>query len=140
MDLFDLYNLTEKEKIKVYDWYIKNCNGMYINYDKINAIALNYSKIETYIEEKCILAEELGHYYYYATYSIFCKDIVQIAKQEYRAKKWSCYILIPIQELKLAVLKRNQYNFYSLAEYFEVTIECMEDAINFYKGKYGVIC
>ena len=67
MNLNNLYSLTEKEKIKVYNWHIEDANGAYINIDKINAIALNYNNIGTYIEEKCVLAEELGHYYYDAT-------------------------------------------------------------------------
>lgn len=59
MTLNKLYDLTEKEKIKVYDWYIEDCNGIYLNYDNINAIALNYDELGTYVEEKCTLAHEL---------------------------------------------------------------------------------
>ena len=44
MNLNKLYDLTEKEKIKVYDWHIEDCNGIYLNYDKINAIALNFDE------------------------------------------------------------------------------------------------
>ena len=59
MTLDKLYDLTEKENIKVYDWNIQDCNGIYLNYDKINAIALNYDELGTYVEEKCTLAHEL---------------------------------------------------------------------------------
>ena len=107
MDLNDLYTIAEKEKIQIYDWHIEDANGIYINIDKINAIALNYDEIGTYIEEKQVLAEELGHYYMDATYSLYCNDTVLISKQEYRAKKWSYYALIPYENLKSAVLKRN---------------------------------
>lgn len=106
MNLNKLYDLTEKEKIKVYDWHIEDCNGIYLNYNKINAIALNYDELGTYVEEKCTLAEELGHYYMDATYSL-CFDKTVIDKQEYRAKKWSYNVLIPFEDLKLAVFKRN---------------------------------
>lgn len=105
MTLNKLYDLTEKENIKVYDWNIEDCNGIYLNYDKINAIALNYDELGTYVEEKCTLAEELGHYYMDATYPL-CSDKTLIDKQEYRAKKWSYNILIPYEDLKLAILKR----------------------------------
>ena len=54
MKLDNLYDLTEKEKIKVYDWHIEDADGAYINIDKINAIALNYDNIGTYVEEKCV--------------------------------------------------------------------------------------
>ena len=63
MKLENLYDLAEKENIKIYDWHIEDADGIFINIDKINAIALNYNELGTYIEEKQTLAEELGHYY-----------------------------------------------------------------------------
>lgn len=107
MDLNCLYNLAEKENIKVYDYYIENAKGIFINIDKINAIALNYNNFETTIDEKCVLSEELGHYYMNATYPLHSKDTILMSKQEYRAKKWSYYVLIPFENLKSAILKRN---------------------------------
>lgn len=109
MKLENLYDIAEKENIKIYNWHIEDANGIYINIDKINAIALNYDELGTYIEEKQTLAEELGHYYMDATYSPYCKDLQLISKQEYRAKKWSYYTLIPLEKLKSAIKKRNQY-------------------------------
>ena len=106
MNLDRLYDLAENEHIKIYDWHIEDCNGIYLNYDKINAIGLNYDELGTYIEEKCTLAEELGHYYMDASYSL-CSDQNFINKQEYRAKKWSYYALVPFEKLKSAILKRN---------------------------------
>lgn len=106
MNLNRLYNIAENEHIKIYNWHIEDSNGIYLNYDKINAIALNYDELGTYIEEKCILAEELGHYYQDAYYSYQCKDKTLIDKQEYRAKKWSYFALVPFDALKSAVLKR----------------------------------
>ena len=106
MELISLYNIAEKENIKIYDWQIEDIDGMYLNYENINAIALNYDRLGTYVEEKCTLAEELGHYYMDAPYPASCTDKVLIDKQEYRAKKWSYYALIPFEKLKSAVLKR----------------------------------
>ncbi|MBQ8298264.1 MAG: hypothetical protein IJX99_00035 [Clostridia bacterium] len=91
MELNSLYNIAEKENIKIYDWQIEDVDGMYLNYQNINAIALNYDRLGTYIDEKCTLAEELGHYYMDATYPANTNDTVLIAKQEYRAKKWRLY-------------------------------------------------
>lgn len=59
MNLKNLYNLAEKENIKIYDWYIEDVNGIYLNYHNLNAIALNYDRLGTYIDEKCTLSEEL---------------------------------------------------------------------------------
>ena len=107
MELISLYNIAEKENIKIYDCQIEYIYGMYLNYENINAIALNYDRLGTYVEEKCTLAEELGHYYMDATYPASCTDKVLIDKQEYRAKKWSYYALVPFEKLKSAIKKRN---------------------------------
>jgi len=107
MDLNCLYDLAEKENIKIYNHYIENAKGVFINIDKINAIALNYNNIETTIDEKCTLSEELGHYYMDATYPLLSNDTILMSKQEYRAKKWSYHVLIPFENLKLAILNRN---------------------------------
>lgn len=130
MNLNKLYDLTEKEKIKVYKCNIDNCNGIYLNYEKTNAIGLNYDKLG-YAEEKCTLAEELGHYYQDATYSLY-SDINTISKKEYRAKKWAYNVLIPIEKLKEAINK-GLYNYYELAEYFEVSCDFMYKCLNYYK-------
>lgn len=106
MDLESLYEIAEKENIKIYNWYIEDCNGFLLNIDNINAIALNYNNLGTYVDEKCTLAEELGHYYMDATYPASCNNKNLISKQEYRAKKWSYYTLIPFENLKLAINKR----------------------------------
>ncbi len=107
MDLNSLYNIADNENIQIYNWHIKDINGMYMNYENINAIALNYDRLGTYIDEKCTLAEELGHYYMDATYPASCTDKILIEKQEYRAKKWSYYILIPYENLRRAILNRD---------------------------------
>lgn len=107
MNLENLYDLAEKENIKIYDWYIEDANGIFINIDKINAIALNYSNFETSLDEKCVFSEELGHYYMDATYPLLSADNILMSKQEYRARKWSYYTLIPFEKLKSAILKRN---------------------------------
>lgn len=107
MNLNNLYDLAEKEHIKIYDYYIENAYGCFLNIDKINAIALNYKNINNSFVEKETLSEELGHYYQDATYSVNCTDTIFINKQEYRAKKWSYYVLIPFEKLKLAIKNRN---------------------------------
>lgn len=137
MELNSLYNIAEKENIKIYDWQIEDVDGIYLNYQNINAIALNYDRLGTYIDEKCTLAEELGHYYMDATYPASTNDTVLISKQEYRAKKWSYFTLVPLKLLKDKI--SNGLNIYELSEYFEVSIKYMNDCLNFYIGKYGPI-
>lgn len=138
MNLNNLYNLAEKEKIKIYDWHIEDANGVYINIDKINAIALNYDQLGTYVEEKCVLAEELGHYYYNCTYSPYCQDLQVISKQERKARKFAYNMLIPFEDLRRAILS-GKTTILSLAEYFDVTAQFMSKCIAFYLEKYGQI-
>lgn len=138
MNLNNLYDLAEKEKIKIYDWHIEDAYGAFINIDKINAIALNYNKIGTYVEEKCILAEEIGHYYYDATYSPYCQDMQFITKQERKAKKFAYNVLVPFENLRKAILS-GKTSILSLAEYFDVTAQFMSNCIALYLEKYGYI-
>ena len=108
MKLDRLYDLVETEDIKIYDYYIDDSiYGIYLNYDTLNVIGLNYKNLSNSKKEKCVLSEELAHYYMDATYNYKNVDKVLYDKQEYRAKKWSYNVLVPYEKLKLAILKRN---------------------------------
>lgn len=105
MSLEQLYDIAENENIKIYDYCIdEDINGIFLNYDKLNAIALN---CDNSLQEKCVLSEELGHYYMDATYNYANIDKITYDRQEYRAKKWSYYVLIPFDNLRRAILNRN---------------------------------
>ena len=105
MELNDLTNIAEREKIDIVNFKMKKTKARIIEYGN-TCIFMDYSKIDTYREEKCLLAEELGHYYYSSYYTLM-SDQNFINKQEYRAKKLSYYSLILYEKLKSAVLKRN---------------------------------
>jgi Zn-dependent peptidase ImmA (M78 family) len=128
MELNTLYDIAEKENIKIYNYNIDNVNGAFINYEGINAIAMNYKNIDTEAKEKSILAEELGHYYYDATYSPLCTNVTLINKQEYKAKKWAIKTLIPYSKL----IKEYYKNLYELADEFGVTEELILFAYQYY--------
>ena len=105
MKLDKLYDIAENENIKIYDYCIdEDINGIFLNYDKLNAIALN---CDNSLQEKCVLSEELGHYYMDATYNYANVDKITYDRQEYPAKKWSYYVLIPFDNLRRAILSRN---------------------------------
>lgn len=135
MNLNKLYNLTEKENIKTYNYNIPDVFGMFINIEKINAIVL--SKDLSKYEEKSTLAEELGHYYYDATYPVCCSDLQLISKQEYRARKWAYNVLIPVEDL-VSALKNGLDNIDVLSDYFEVPKQFMSECIDYYKER-GVL-
>ena len=109
MKLEYIEDLIDRENINLIDTYLEDSTGAYINYNKVNAIIYDGSKIDNSLKKKEILAEELGHYYYDATYK-FNSDKQFISKQEYKAKKYAYNILIPFENLKLAILNRNKYN------------------------------
>lgn len=132
MNLNNLYDLAEKEKIKIYDWHIEDANGVYINIDQINVIALNYDRLGTYIDEKETLAEELGHYHYNATYSPYCKDKQFISRQEYKAQKWKCTALVTKDALKKAK-EKGLNTLYEIAEELCVKEDTVVFAYNYYR-------
>ena len=69
MNLDKLYDIAEQEKINIINYKMNKCKSRIISYDN-SYIFMDYSKINSYTEEKCLLAEELGHYYYDAYYTL----------------------------------------------------------------------
>ena len=135
MNIEYIEDLIQRENINLIDTYLEDTAGAYINYDKLNLILYDNSKLPSSIHKKEVLAEELGHYYYDATYK-FNSDLQIISKQELKAKKWAYSILVPYDKIKNAIQNGIQ-SIYELAEYFDVTIEYMKNAIEFYTEKFG---
>lgn len=106
MNIEFMEDLINRENINLLDTYLEDTAGAYINYDKLNIILYDSKKLTNNTEKMQVLAEELGHYYYDATYK-FDSDLHLISKQEYRAKKWAYSVLIPFERLKLAIQNRN---------------------------------
>lgn len=106
MNIDYIEDLIYRENINLIDTYLEDSSGAYINYNKLNVIIYDSTKIESSINKKEVLAEEIGHYYYDATYK-FDSDIEFVSKQEYKAKKWSYNTLIPFEKLKSAINNRH---------------------------------
>lgn len=136
MDNLDMYKIAEKEKIDVLNYTWSNTKARIFEIDNNYYIALDHKKINTAIEEKQILAEELGHYYCNALYNI-SSDKTVIDKCEHRAMKWAYSVLVPLQKLKEKITQG--LNLYDLADYFDVDCNYMNDCINFYTEKYGIL-
>ena len=82
MELKKLYNIAEKEHIDIINFKMKN-KAIIGYYKGTCMIGLNYSKIQSYTEEKCLLAEELGHYYYSAYYPLNSdKEVLTIVVED----------------------------------------------------------
>lgn len=136
MNVLDMYKIAEKEHIDILDYKWTNAKARIFEIDNSYSIALDRKQIENSIEEKEILAEELGHYYCNALYYID-SDKVFKDKCEYRARKWAYSILVPFNKLKEKIIQG--FNLYDLADYFNVDCNYMNECINFYTEKYGVL-
>lgn len=92
--------------------------------------------VETSTEKRCILAEELGHYYT-TIGNILDQQKVANAKQELHARTWAyneCVGLIGIIKAFEAGCK----SLYEMADYLDVTEEFLKDALESYRRKYGI--
>lgn len=136
MTSLDMYKIAENENIDILDYNWNKVKARIFELDNNYYIALNSHIINDEIEEKEILAEELGHYYCNALYYID-SDKVTKRKCELRAMKWAYSILVPFQKLKEKITQG--FTLYDLADYFEVDINYMNDCINFYTDKYGIL-
>lgn len=117
----DIYEKPMKSKIK----------GLYC--DKI--IWINQT-IPTNVEKACVLAEELGHYHT-TVGDILDQSKIENRKQELKARTWAYKKLVPLTKIVQAH-KKNITTRYELAEFLNITEEFLEDAINWYIGKYGL--
>ena len=128
MNTLDMYKIAENEKIDILNYKWTNT--------KARIFEIDNKQINNSIEEKEILAEELGHYYCNALYYLDT-DNIQKKKCEYRAIKWAYSILVPLQKLKEKLTQG--LNLYELADYFNVDCKYMIECIDFYVEKYGVL-
>ena len=101
MELLDLENIARKEKLNLINYKMKPKARIIDKY-----IFMDYSKIHTQKEEKCILAEELGHYYYDAFYTISSSQ-EDINRAEYKALKWKSLSCVPLKSFLTCFYKRN---------------------------------
>lgn len=97
MDLNKLKKLYNKEHIDIVNWKMNKNKARIL---QGGVVFLDYSQIDNEIEEKELLAEELGHYYYNAYYNYNSPSSL-IRKAEYKANKWKSLNLVTLQDLLL---------------------------------------
>ena len=88
------------------------------------------------VEKKCILAEELGHYYT-STGNILDQRDVQNQKQEYKARLWGYNKLIGLNSIVQAYQKGCQSQ-YEIANFLQVSELYLKEVITCYTKKYGI--
>ncbi len=127
-----LIKLSEDNDIEVIEKPLKGkIKGLYAD----RVIAIN-SKIETTAEKVGVIAEELGHHYT-TSGNILDQSKVENRKQETKARRWAYERCVGLIDLVQAS-KEGIRNAYELAEYLGVTEELLNEALNYYKEKYGL--
>lgn len=92
--------------------------------------------IETSKEKACVLAEELGHHHT-SIGNIIDMENVSNRKQERQARIWGYNKLIGLTGI-IKAFEAGCQSVHDIAEFLEVTEEYFLDAIECYRGKYGV--
>lgn len=131
MDYEQLLDEAYNNNVIVKELNLKSSSGRCYG----NRIAIN-KDIETTVEKTCILAEELGHYYY-SVGDILNQSDVSNRKQEYKARLNAYDKLIGLKGIINAYLHGCK-NKYEIADYLNITEEFLCDAIACYKNKYGI--
>lgn len=86
-------------------------------------------------EKACVLAEELGHYHKTVGNITDQKDINN-RKQELLARRWGYNKKIGLIGL-INAFEHGCLNRYEIAEYLDVTVEYLNEALEYYASKYG---
>ena len=131
--LEELHQEAKDENVNVVNYHFesKRIKGLYCD----GTIALK-DNIETTTEKACILSEELGHYYT-TVGNILDMNNPDNRKQEQRARGWAFNKMVGL----MGIVRSYEYGCHSLhetAEFLNVTEEFLEEALKYYKSKYGV--
>lgn len=120
------------ENIELIEFDFKSdLKGLYSD----NCIAIS-NKLNTTIEKKCVLSEELGHHYTTAGNILDLSD-VRNRKQELHARLWAYNKHIGLLGIIQAFENRCK-DLSEMAEYLNVTEDFLSDALKCYKSKYGI--
>ncbi len=133
LEEYELYNIAEDEDIDVKEYNLHYLKGLYND----NLIILRQGL--TSAEVKCVLAEELGHYFY-TVGNIIDQSKIENIKQENTARRWAYNKLVPVEEIhKLVpveeihkVVKSGYSELYEIADNLQVTEEFLRDALEEY--------
>ncbi len=147
--LLNLYELATANNIAVYEDCPQKIVAMAAKYpcgDRIVSL-LNFDSLDApeyydpdddrYYTKLEVLAHEMGHCmtdsFYYSTDSY-----TERCKQEAKAEKWSYEYVIPFSELCAAV-KNGHVELWSLSEYFHVSENFVQGAIEHYTQHNKVV-
>lgn len=130
MDLNKLKKLYNKEHIDIVNWKMNKNKARIL---QGGVVFIDYSQIDNEIEEKELLAEELGHYYYDAYYNYNSPSSL-IRKAEYKANKWKSLNLVTLQDL-LSCKEKGINDIPHIAYELQVSPTCVKFAYDHYRSK-----
>lgn len=116
--------------IESYRFQSERIKGLYCD----GTVALN-KDIATNAERACILAEELGHHYTATGNIIDLQDVSNI-KQERQGRIWAYDKLIGLNGI-IKCFERRCLNRNDMAAFLGVTEEFLQEALDYYKQRYG---
>ncbi len=114
-----------------YDLGDDELKGLYLD----GNIALS-DKLYNTAERSCVLAEELGHHHT-TVGNILDLNQPGNRKQERQARVWAYNRQIGLNGL-IRAYEHGCTNRHEIAEYLEVTVEFLQEAIICYQDKYGI--
>ena len=130
MDLNKLKKLYDKEHIDIVNWKMNKNKARIL---QGGVVFIDYSQIDNEIEEKELLAEELGHYYYDAYYNYNSQSSL-IRKAEYKANKWKSLNLVTLQDL-LSCKEKGINDIPHIAYELQVSPASVEFSYNYYRSQ-----
>lgn len=134
MNIFEhLEDEACKDGIEIvkYNFNSDRIDGLYCD----GTVAIN-SSIDTTIKKADILAEEMGHHFT-SVGNILDLSKAQNRKQERQARIWAYNKRIGLEGL-IRAYEHGCKSRYEVAEFLEVTEEFLEDAIYYYRERYGI--
>jgi len=138
MTLNELYNYAEKKEIYVECQPLSKRKALAFDDVEYQAIILNTNILGNELEEKVTLAEEIAHLESNLVYSLQQVDSpvykATVRRCEFQARHKSATILIPFDELKRAVQDDYCREIWQIAEYFQVSYQTVEDAVEYYNS------
>lgn len=118
--------------IDVYEWDMpQRIKGLYGD----GVIIIN-KHVRSDVEKTCIMAEEMGHHHMTAG-DILDQSSIANKKQEVKARRWAYSKLVPLQAI-ISAYQAGVRSRYELADYLGITEEFLEEAIRYYKQRYGI--
>ncbi len=130
METTKLYALAENRGITVDRYSLERNKSISVNLNDHLFVALDLAL--SGIDEKICLAHELGHCESGSFYNIYSPFDVR-EKHERRANIWAIKKLIPRYRYEKA-LRQGYDNIYDLAEYFSVSCDFMQKAVEYYRN------